>query len=182
MASIRFGNIEITAQENKDNTFIFEWFKNLNSEITENFNDITLSGDKTTVVIDYYPTRVCDIYSLLSELSKSYPDEIFATIGYYYSNMENIEEKYIVVYKNGETIFDNDYSFYKGNVEVIQEKLEADKKQWFTTKENNEVTGEKIVWRPDLTRFYELAKKQKNKRLAELSDPNYDSIEDCLPF
>ena len=42
MASIRFGNIGITAQENKDNTFIFEWFKKLNSEITENFNDITL--------------------------------------------------------------------------------------------------------------------------------------------
>lgn len=82
-------------------------------------------------------------------MSKEYP-YTFSTIGHSYENMQPKTVEYIVVYKDGEVIFEEKYPLvvFEGEGEMnddgscpideeatktIQNKLEADKKEWFPT-------------------------------------------------
>lgn len=138
---------------------------------TENpsrFESIVLSKNREYVIVNYIPALNFDIYDLVEEISKKYSCT-FSTIGHSYGNMQLTTVEYIIVYKNGEVIFEGDYPLVvfdesgkmndegeypidKEATKDIRNKLEADKKEWFPTlyqkSEHLNSVGENIVWRP----------------------------------
>ena len=96
--------------------------------------------------------------------------------------MQSSTVEHIVVYKNGETVFKEDYPLIvfdnegempDGKVaEAIRNRLEADKKEWFPTFYQNSESlnsdDEDIVWKPSSKEIAEKPSKElteKEKRL-----------------
>ena len=102
-----------------------------------------------SVIVDYTPLWDFDVYDLVESLSKEFSNT-FVTLGHCYGNMQLTTTEYIVVYKNGEVIFEEDYPLLvfeedgemdddggypidEEATKLIQEKFEKDKKEWFTS-------------------------------------------------
>lgn len=149
MANLTFATIKIATKEEMDNTFIIDFFRSINPEKTSYVRGYEFPEERDYVIINYTPSFNFDIYDLVEELSKYFP-HTFSTIGHSYGNMQPTTVEYIVVYKNGEIIFEGDYPLvvfdYDGEMDddggypideeatkAIQSKLEADKKEWFPT-------------------------------------------------
>ena len=168
MANLTFATIKIATKEDVNNVFIFSFFKKLTTKNTSRFKQIVLSKNREYVVVDYIPTLHFDVYDLVEEISKKHPFT-FSIIGHSYGNMQPTTVEYIVVYKNGEVVFEGDYPLvvFDDNGEMdddggypideeatkaIQSKLEADKKEWFPTFYQNlehlNSDEEDIVWQP----------------------------------
>lgn len=148
MASITYATITISTKEAGDNTFIYDWFSNLGDKAYA-IRGISLSDDKTNVVVNYAPLWDFDVYDLVESLSKEFSNT-FVTLGHCYGNMQLTTTEYIVVYKDGEIIFDEGYPLVvfeedgemdddggypidEEATKLIQEKFEKDKKEWFTS-------------------------------------------------
>ena len=168
MANLTFATVKIATKEDLNNVFIFSLFKKLATEKPFRFVNIILSKNREYVIVNYIPALNFDIYELVEEISKKYSCT-FSTIGHSYGNMQPTTVEYIVVYKNGEVIFEGDYPLVvfdesgkmndegeypidKEATKAIRNKLEADKKEWFPTlyqkSEHLNSDGENIVWRP----------------------------------
>ena len=148
MASITFATITISTKEAGDNTFIYDWFSNLGDK-AHAIRSVSLLEDKMSVIVDYAPLWDFDVYDLVESLSKEFSNT-FVTLGHCYSNMQLTTTEYIVVYKDGEIIFDECYPLVvfeedgemdddggypidEEATKLIQEKFEKDKKEWFTS-------------------------------------------------
>lgn len=168
MANLTFATIKIATKEDLNNVFIFSLFKKLATEKPFRFESIILSKNREYVIVNYIPSLDFDIYDLIEEISKRY-SFTFSTIGHSYGNMQLTTVEYIVAYKNGEVVFEGDYSLVifdesgkmndegeypidKEATKAIRNKLEADKKEWFPTlyqkSEHLDSDGENIVWQP----------------------------------
>lgn len=168
MANLTFATVKIATKEDLNNVFIFSLFKKLATEKPFRFVNIILSKNREYVIVNYIPSLDFDIYDLVEEISKKYSCT-FSTIGHSYGNMQLTTVEYIVVYKNGEVIFEEEYPYVvfeeegemddeggypidKEATKAIRNKLEADKKEWFPTlyqkSERLNSDGENIVWRP----------------------------------
>lgn len=168
MANLTFATIKIATKEDINNIFIFSLLKKKAVENPSRFESIVLSKNREYVVVNYIPSLNFDIYDLVEEISKKYP-YTFSTIGHSYGNMQLTTVEYIVVYKNGEVIFEGDYPLVvfddEGEMDddggypideeatkAIQSKLEADKKEWFPTfyqeLEKLNSNEEDVVWQP----------------------------------
>jgi hypothetical protein len=168
MANLTFATVKIATKEDLNNVFIFSLFKKLATEKPFRFVNIILSKNREYVIVNYIPSLDFDIYDLVEEISKKYSCT-FSTIGHSYGNMQLTTVEYIVVYKNGEVIFEEEYPYVvfeeegemddeggypidKEATKAIRNKLEADKKEWFPTlyqkSEHLNSDGENIVWRP----------------------------------
>lgn len=168
MTNRTFATIKIATKEDVNNVFIFSLLKKKAVENPSRFESIVLSKNREYVVVDYIPSLDFDIYDLVEEISKKYPCT-FSTIGHNYGNMQLTRVEYIVVYKNGEVIFEGAYPLvvFDNDGEVgddegypvdeeatmaIQSRLEADKKEWFPTFYQNleslNPDEEDIVWKP----------------------------------
>ena len=168
MANLTFATVKIATKEDLNNVFIFSLFKKLATEKPFHFVNIILSKNREYVIVNYIPSLDFDIYDLVEEISKKYSCT-FSTIGHSYGNMQLTTVEYIVVYKNGEVIFEEEYPYVvfeeegemddeggypidKEATKAIRNKLEADKKEWFPTlyqkSEHLNSDGENIVWRP----------------------------------
>lgn len=168
MANLTFATIKIATKEDLNNVFIFSLFKKLATEKPFRFVNIILSKNREYVIVNYIPSLDFDIYDLIEEISKRYSCT-FSTIGHSYGNMQPTTVEYIVVYKNGEVVFEGDYPLVvfdesgkmndegeypidKEATKAIRNKLEADKKEWFPTlyqkSEHLNSDGENIVWQP----------------------------------
>lgn len=168
MANLTFATIKIATKEDLNNVFIFSLLKKLATENPYRFESIVLSKNREYVIVNYIPALNFDIYELVEEISKKYSCT-FSTIGHSYGNMQLTTVEYIVVYKNGEVIFEEEYPYVifeeegemddeggypidKEATKAICNKLEADKKEWFPTlyqkSEHLNSDGENIVWRP----------------------------------
>ena len=159
MANLTFATIKIATKEDLNNVFIFSLFKKLAIEKPFRFVNIILSKNREYVIVNYIPSLDFDIYDLIEEISKRYSCT-FSTIGHSYGNMQPTTVEYIVAYKNGEVIFEEEgemddeggYPIDKEATKAIRNKLEADKKEWFPTlyqkSEHLNSDGENIVWRP----------------------------------
>ena len=159
MANLTFATVKIATKEDLNNVFIFSLFKKLATEKPFRFVNIILSKNREYVIVNYIPSLDFDIYDLIEEISKRYSCT-FSTIGHSYGNMQPTTVEYIVAYKNGEVIFEEEgemddeggYPIDKEATKAIRNKLEADKKEWFPTlyqkSEHLNSDGENIVWRP----------------------------------
>jgi hypothetical protein len=168
MANLTFATIKIATKEDLNNVFIFSLFKKLATEKPFRFVNIILSKNREYVIVNYIPSLDFDIYDLIEEISKRYSCT-FSTIGHSYGNMQPTTVEYIVVYKNGEVVFEGDYPLVvfdesgkmndegeypidKEATKAIRNKLEADKKEWFPTlyqkSEHLNSDEENIVWQP----------------------------------
>ena len=159
MANLTFATVKIATKEDLNNVFIFSLFKKLATEKPFRFVNIILSKNREYVIVNYIPSLDFDIYDLIEEISKRYSCT-FSTIGHSYGNMQPTTVEYIVAYKNGEVIFEEEgemddeggYPIDKEATKDIRNKLEADKKEWFPTlyqkSEHLNSVGENIVWRP----------------------------------
>lgn len=168
MTNRTFATIKIATKEDVNNVFVFSLLKKKAVENPSRFESIVLSKNRKYVVVDYIPSLDFDIYDLVEEIFKKYPCT-FSTIGHNYGNMQLTRVEYIVVYKNGEVIFegayplvvfDNDgevgddegYPVDEEATKAIQSRLEADKKEWFPTFYQNleslNPDEEDIVWKP----------------------------------
>lgn len=168
MANLTFATIKIATKEDLNNVFIFSLLKKLATENPYRFESIVLSKNREYVIVNYIPALNFDIYELVEEISKKYSCT-FSTIGHSYGNMQPTTVEYIIVYKNGEVIFEEEYPYVifeeegemddeggypidKEATKAIRNKLEADKKEWFPTlyqkSEHLNSDGENIVWRP----------------------------------
>ena len=168
MANLTFATIKIATKEDVNNVFIFSFLKKLAAEKPYRFENIILSKNREYVIVNYIPTLDFDIYDLVEELSKE-TSYTLSTIGHSYGNMQLTTVEYIVVYKNGEIVFeerypllvfdydgemddDGGYPIDKETTKAIQSKLEADKKEWFPTfyqeLEKLNSNDEDIVWQP----------------------------------
>lgn len=148
MASITYATITISTKEAGDNTFIYDWFSNLGDKANA-IRSISLLEDKMSVIVDYTPLWDFDVYDLVESLSKEFSNT-FVTLGHCYGNMQLTTTEYIVVYKDGEIIFEEDYPLLvfeedgemdddggypidQEATKLIQEKFEKDKKEWFAS-------------------------------------------------
>ena len=168
MANLTFATIKIATKENLNNVFIFSLFKKLATENPSRFESIVLSKNREYVIVNYIPALNFDIYELVEEISKKYPCT-FSTIGHSYGNMQPTTVEYIVVYKNGEVVFEGDYPLIvfdesgkmndegeypidKEATKAVRDKLEVDKKEWFPTfyqnLEHSNSDEDDIVWQP----------------------------------
>ena len=168
MANLTFATVKIATKEDLNNVFIFSLFKKLATEKPFRFVNIILSKNREYVIVNYIPSLDFDIYDLIEEISKRYSCT-FSTIGHSYGNMQPTTVEYIVAYKNGEVVFEEEYPYVifeeegemddeggypidKEATKDIRNKLEADKKEWFPTlyqkSEHLNSVGENIVWRP----------------------------------
>lgn len=168
MANLTFATVKIATKEDLNNVFIFSLFKKLATEKSFRFVNIILSKNREYVIVNYIPSLDFDIYDLIEEISKRYSCT-FSTIGHSYGNMQPTTVEYIVAYKNGEVIFEEEYPYVifeeegemddkggypidKEATKAIRSKLEADKKEWFPTlyqkSEHLNSDGENIVWQP----------------------------------
>ena len=168
MANLTFATVKIATKEDLNNVFIFSLFKKLATEKLFRFVNIILSKNREYVIVNYIPSLDFDIYDLIEEISKRYSCT-FSTIGHSYGNMQPTTVEYIVAYKNGEVIFEEEYPYVifeeegemddeggypidKEATKDIRNKLEADKKEWFPTlyqkSEHLNSVGENIVWWP----------------------------------
>lgn len=168
MASLTFATIKIATKEDVNNVFIFSFLKKLAAEKPYRFENIILSKNREYVIVNYVPALDFDIYDLVEELSKETPYTL-STIGHSYGNMQLTTVEYIVVYKNGEVVFEGDYPLvvFDDNGEMdddggypideeatkaVRNKLEADKKEWFPIfyqeLEGLNSNDEDVVWRP----------------------------------
>ena len=149
MANRTFATIKIATKEEVDNTFIIDFFNDVCSKRTSLIKGYMWDEDRNFVIVDYIPSLNFDIYDLVKEISKHFP-YTFSTIGHNYGNMQLTTVEHIVVYKNGEVIFeeayplvvfdeegemDNDggYPIDEEATKAIRKKLEVDKKEWFPT-------------------------------------------------
>lgn len=149
MASLTFATIKIATKEEMDNTFVIDFFRSINPEKTSYIRGYEFPEERDYVIINYTPSFNFDIYDLVEELSKHFP-HTFSTIGHSYGNMQPTTVEYIVVYKNGEIIFEGDYPLVvfdesgkmndegeypidKEATKAILDKLEVDKKECFPT-------------------------------------------------
>lgn len=168
MANLTFATIKIATKEDLNNVFIFSLLKKLATENPYRFESIVLSKNREYVIVNYIPALNFDIYELVEEISKKYSCT-FSTIGHSYGNMQLTTVEYIVVYKNGEVIFEGDYPLVvfdesgkmndegeypidKEATKAIRDKLEVDKKEWFPTfyqnLERSNSDEDDIVWQP----------------------------------
>ena len=168
MANLTFATVKIATKEDLNNVFIFSLFKKLATEKPFRFVNIILSKNREYVIVNYIPSLDFDIYDLIEEISKRYSCT-FSTIGHSYGNMQPTTVEYIVAYKNGEVIFEEEYPYVifeeegemddeggypidKEATKAIRSKLVADKKEWFPTlyqkSEHLNSDGENIVWQP----------------------------------
>lgn len=168
MANLTFATIKIATKENLNNVFIFSLFKKLATEKPFRFVNIILSKNREYVIVNYIPSLDFDIYDLIEEISKRYSCT-FSTIGHSYGNMQPTTVEYIVVYKNGEVVFEGDYPLIvfdesgkmndegeypidKEATKAVRDKLEVDKKEWFPTfyqnLEHSNSDEDDIVWQP----------------------------------
>lgn len=168
MASLTFATIKIATKEDVNNVFIFSFLKKLAAEKPYRFENIILSKNREYVIVNYIPALDFDIYDLVEELSKE-TSYTLSTIGHSYGNMQLTTVEYIVVYKNGEVVFEGDYPLvvFDDNGEMdddggypideeatktVRNKLEADKKEWFPIfyQELEELNSneEDVVWQP----------------------------------
>lgn len=168
MANLTFATVKIATKEDLNNVFIFSLFKKLATEKPFRFVNIILSKNREYVIVNYIPSLDFDIYDLIEEISKRYSCT-FSTIGHSYGNMQPTTVEYIVAYKNGEVIFEEEYPYVifeeegemddeggypidKEATKAIRNKLEADKKEWFPTlyqkSEHLDSDEENIVWQP----------------------------------
>lgn len=186
MANLTFATIKIATKEDVNNVFIFSFLKKLAAEKSYRFENIILSKNREYVIVNYVPALDFDIYDLVKELSKETPYTL-STIGHSYGNMQLTTVEYIVVYKNGEVVFEGDYPLvvFDDNGEMdddggypideeatkaVRNKLEADKKEWFPIfyqeLEGLNSNDEDIVWQPSSEEIAEepsekLTKKEK---------------------
>ena len=168
MANLTFATVKIATKEDLNNVFIFSLFKKLATEKPFRFVNIILSKNREYVIVNYIPSLDFDIYDLIEEISKRYSCT-FSTIGHSYGNMQPTTVEYIVAYKNGEVIFEEEYPYVifeeegemddeggypidKEATKAIRDKLEVDKKEWFPTlyqkSEHLDSDEENIVWQP----------------------------------
>ena len=149
MANLTFATIKIATKEEVDNTFIIDFFNNVCSKRTSLIKGYMWDEDRNFVIVDYTLSLNFDIYDLVEEMSKEYP-YTFSTIGHSCAAMQPKTVEYIVVYKDGEVIFEEKYPLVvfedEGEMnddgscpideeatKAIQNKLEEDKKEWFPT-------------------------------------------------
>lgn len=183
MATLTSATIKIATKENLNNVFIFSLFKKLATEKPSCFESIILSKNREYVIVNYIPSLnfdVFDIYDSVKAISNRYP-YTFSTI-HSYGNTQLTTVEHIVVYKNGEEIFKEDYPLAvfdnEGEMpdeevaEAIRNRLEADKKEWFPTFYQNSESlnsdDEDIVWKPSSKEIVEKPSKdltEKEKRL-----------------
>lgn len=174
MANLTSATIKIATKENLNNVFVFSLFKKLATEKPSCFESIILSKNREYVIVNYIPSLNFDIFDIYNSvcdsveaISKRYP-YTFSTI-HSYGNMQLTTVEYIVVYKNGEVVFEGDYPLvvFDDNGEMdddggypideeatkaVRNKLEADKKEWFPIfyqeLEGLNSNDEDVVWRP----------------------------------
>lgn len=183
MTTLTSVTIQIATKENVNNVFIFSLLKKMATEKPFYFESIVLSKNREYVIVNYIPSLdfdVFDIYDSVKAISKRYP-YAFSTIHNYGSTQLTTVE-HIVVYKNGEDIFKEDYPLIvfdkEGEMsdekatEAIRNKLETDKKEWFPTLyQNSEPLNsddEDIVWKPSSKEIVEKPSEkltEKEKRL-----------------
>lgn len=149
MSNITFATIKIATKEKVDNAFIVDFLKGMDFTKISPMEEFFWDENKDFIVIHYGPSLNFDVYGLVEEMSKEYP-YTFSTIGHSYGNKQPTTVEYIVVYKNGEVIFEGKYPLVvfgdEGEMnddgscpideeatKAIQNKLEADKKEWFPT-------------------------------------------------
>lgn len=149
MANRTFATIKIATKEEVDNTFIIDFFNDVCSKRTSLIKGYMWDEDRNFVIVDYTPSLNFDIYDLVEEMSKEYP-YTFSTIGHSCADMQPKTVEYIVVYKDGEVIFeekyplvvfedegemndDGGYPIDEETTKVVRKKLEVDKKEWFPT-------------------------------------------------
>lgn len=149
MANRTFATIKIATKEEVDNAFIVDFLKGMDYTKISPIEEFVWEENKDFIVIHYGPSLNFDVYDLVEEMSKEYP-YTFSTIGHSCGNMQPKTVEYIVVYKDGEVIFEEKYPLvvFEGEGEMnddgscpidkeatkaIQNKLEADKKEWFPT-------------------------------------------------
>lgn len=167
MATLTSATIKIATKETLNNVFVFSLFKKLATEKPSCFENIILSKNREYVIVNYIPSLNFDIFDIYNSvcdsveaISKRYP-YTFSTI-HSYGNMQSTTVECIVVYKNGEAIFKEDYPLVvfdnEGEMsdekatEAIRNRLDADKKEWFPTLYQNSKSlnsdDEDIVWKP----------------------------------
>lgn len=149
MDNLTFATIKIATKEKVDNAFIVDFLKGMDFTKISPMEEFFWDENKDFIVIHYGPSLNFDVYDLVEEMSKEYP-YTFSTIGHSYGNKQSTTVEYIVVYKNGEVIFEGKYPLVvfgdEGEMnddgscpideeatKAIQNKLEADKKEWFPT-------------------------------------------------
>lgn len=149
MANRAFATIKIATKEKVDNACIVDFLKGMDFTKISPIEEFFWDKNKDFIVIHYGTSLNFDVYDLVEEMSKEYP-YTFSTIGHSYENMQPKTVEYIVVYKDGEVIFEEKYPLvvFEGEGEMnddgscpideeatktIQNKLEADKKEWFPT-------------------------------------------------
>lgn len=149
MANRTFATIKIATKEEVDNTFIIDFFNDVCSKMTSLIKGYMWDEDRNFVIVDYTPSLNFDIYDLVEEMSKEYP-YTFSTIGHSCADMQPKTVEYIVVYKDGEVIFeekyplvvfedegemndDGGYPIDEEATKIVRKKLEVDKKEWFPT-------------------------------------------------
>lgn len=180
MATLTSVTIQIATKENVNNVFIFSLLKKMATEKPFYFESIVLSKNREYVIANCIPDFVLDVCDLIKEISAKYPCT-FSTI-HGYGNMQSSTVEHIVVYKNGETVFKEDYPLIvfdnEGEMpdekvaEAIRNRLEADKKEWFPTFYQNSESlnsdDENIVWKPSSKEVTEKSSEkltEKEKRL-----------------
>ena len=149
MANRTFATIKIATKEEVDNAFIVNFLKSMDYTKISPIEEFIWDENEDFIIIHYGPSLNFDAYDLVEEMSKEYP-YTFSTIGHSYGNMQPTTVEYIVVYKDGEVIFEGKYPLVVfdeegemdddgGNpideeaTKAIQNKLETDKKEWFPT-------------------------------------------------
>lgn len=181
MANRTFATIKIATKEKVDNAFIVDFLKGMDYTKISPIEEFIWEENKDFIVIHYGPSLNFDVYDLVEEMSKEYP-YTFSTIGHSCGNMQPTIVEYIVVYKNGEAIFEGKYPLVvfdeEGEMsdekatEAIRNKLEADKKEWFPTcyksLEPLNLDEEDVVWKPSSKEIVEKSSEkltEKEKRL-----------------
>lgn len=149
MATLTSATIKIATKEEVDNTFIIDFFNDVCSKRASLIKGYMWDEDRNFVIVDYTSSLNFDIYDLVEEMSKEYP-YTFSTIGHSCADMQPKTVEYIVVYKDGEVIFeekyplvvfedegemndDGGYPIDEETTKVVRKKLEVDKKEWFPT-------------------------------------------------